>query len=276
MMKKMSKILILVWVLLLLPSWALAAAPSEVITGQDRLVGVAEQIGNVESFGNFCILQGGCATEDFAWFIMLDKTTAQAYAATKSCVVKYDMKTMEKISTSDVLKLGHGNDITYLPETNEICVIHVSGKWISLLDADTLAFKERRKLPVDGYAIAYQPERKEYVVAYGELGMFSTNDQLKVLQFTGTMETTLVTQGICADEKYIYHVLWSSPSNVTEPDNTILVFDWEGNEITRIPIGLKDYEPENISIVGDDFIIACNNLKDDGQAIFRVRCEAQH
>ena len=51
----------------------------------------------------------------------------------------------------------------------------------------------------------------------------------------------------------------------------IFVNDWEGNLITKVPLGLKEYEPENISLVGDTFYISCNNLADDGLSIFKAK-----
>lgn len=39
----------------------------------------------------------------------------------------------------------------------------------------------------------------------------------------------------------------------------IFVYDWSSNFITQIKLGLKSFEPENISLVGDTFYIGCNN-----------------
>ena len=84
----------------------------------------------------------------------------------------------------------------------------------------------------------------------------------KTVDYAFGPSNTLVSQGICADEKYVYHVLYSPKSNTKEPDNIIHVLDYEGNMITKIPIGLKGMEPENISLVEDTFYIAFNVTKE--------------
>lgn len=249
------------------------SSPAQIIIPAQNYTSVAEQIGNIVSVGDYCILQGGYMTQDVGYFILLDKTSTASYVTTRSIIVKYDMHTMEQIACSDRLSLGHANDIAYLPETNELCVIHVSSKRLSILDADTLTVKEKKTLPVEGYAIDYVPERDSFVLAYGRAGMFFMDANLKGYNCSDTLDTTLVTQGICADISYVYHILWSY-KNEKEPDSVILVCDWNRQEVTRIPIGLQDYEPENISIVGDCFYIACNNLKNNDHAIFKVSIKA--
>ena len=248
--------------------------PSSIIDSNKMLRGEAEYLGDIPSFGNYTILQGGCVTDEYGYFVMLDNTTTIAYTTTKSIVLKYDMTSMTEVTRSEVLRMGHANDITYLPATNELLIIHVSGQKVSCLDADTLELKKTIRLPLEGHALAYVPETDRYVFAYDKAGMFFMSGELEGKKWFESssmpIATTLVTQGICADDKYVYHILWSSQSNEEESESIILVFDWEGNEVMRIPIGLKNYEPENISIAGDGFIIACNNYDDDGQTVFRL------
>lgn len=248
-------------------------SPAQIITPAQNYTSFAEQIGNIASVGDYCILQGGYMTQDVGYFILLDKTSTVSYVTTKSIIVKYDMHTMEQIVCSERLSLGHANDIAYLPETNELCVIHVSSKRLSILDADTLTVKEKKTLPIEGYAIDYVPERNSFVLAYGSAGMFFMDANWKGYNCSDALDTTLVSQGICADRSYVYHILWSY-KNEKEPDSIILVCDWDCQEVARIPIEMADYEPENISIVGDCFYIACNNLRDDDHAIFKVSIKA--
>ena len=246
------------------------ALPSEILNSTDSFAVTTELIGDVAGFDNFQVLQGGCVTEDYAWFALLDRTTTESYASTESCIVKYDMKTMEQIKCSEVLKLGHANDITYIEENNEIYVIHVNDKKVSVIDADSLEIKEEKNLAIEGHGIDYDPNNERFVTACGRASMVFWDKELKKTAFKSSQGTTLVTQGICADDTYIYHVLWSDPSNEKEPESMIFVNDWEGNLITKVPLGLKEYEPENISLVGDTFYISCNNL-DDGHSIFKVK-----
>lgn len=272
-MKRTISLLIVIF--LLFSCCALAnEGPSSIIDNNEPLKGQAEYLGNIPAFDNYTILQGGCVTDRYGYFIMIDSTTTLTYSTTKSIVLKYDMASLTEVARSEVLRLGHANDITYLPATNELLIIHVTGQKVSCLDADTLELKQNIRLPLEAHALAYVPEMDRYVFAYDKAGMFFMSGELKgnkkIESSSMPITTTLITQGICADKKYVYHILWSSRSNEEEPESIIMVFDWAGNEVMRIPIGLKDYEPENISIVGNDFIIACNNYNDDGQAVFRL------
>ena len=211
---------------------------------------------------NFRVLQGGCVNEEYGWFALIGADKAKHYPLTECYILKFRLDTMEEVARSQVLKLGHANDITYLPETNELYVIHVTGRQISILDADTLEIKGKKRMTTEAYALDYDPATQRIVIALGTMGMLMYNDlDLKTDSVCGygfPLESTLVTQGICCDDTYIYHVLWSPDSNTQEPDNVIVVFDWEGKEITRIPIGLKGMEPENISLVNDIFYISFN------------------
>lgn len=80
-----------------------------------------------------------------------------------------------------------------------------------------------------------------------------------------------MTQGICADEKYVYHVMYSTSSNTEEPMHMIFVRDWDGALIASIPVALKACEPENISLVGDMFYIGFNNSTGTGGVVYTVK-----
>jgi len=234
--------------------------PSEMLNSEDHFSVTTEELVKFSSIDeNFRIMQGGCVTEEYAWFIVV---SAEDYGndATKECyIVQYDRLTMEEIKRSEVLKLGHANDITYMPETNELYVSQVYGNYISILDADTLESKEVKRLSYVNHAIAYEPTQEKFALASGKLGMYILAKNLVSVDYANPHDTTLVTQGICADDKYVYHVLYSSKSNEVETENMIFVVDWEGNLVSKVPIGLEGYEPENISLVGDVFYIGCND-----------------
>ena len=63
-----------------------------------------------------------------------------------------------------------------------------------------------------------------------------------------TSYTAYITQGIACDDNYIYCVL-------DKPD-VIVVYDWFGCFVTKIDLSnVVDYEPENISIVGNSIYV---------------------
>jgi len=230
------------------------------IQSGDPLTVEAKVLGSIPHVdSNFRVLQGGCVRDGYGWFALIGADKAQYNHTTECYILKMDLETMEVIAQSQMLKLAHANDITYIPQTHEIYVIHTYKKLISILDADTLEVKGTRKLPKEGYALDYEETSDRFVTAHGYAGMYFFNADLEQGKMIFGTETTLVTQGICCDEKYIYHVLWSSEDNTAEPDNMIFVFDWDGNLITKIPIGINEHEPENITLIGDTFYIAFND-----------------
>ena len=248
------------------------------IQSGDPLVGRAEYVGPIQHVDeNFRILQGGYVNDQYGWFVLINAQNAAVYADTECYVLKYDIHTMEEIARSKVLKLCHANDIAYIPETNELFVSPCVGPRVFVLDADTLAQKEIKKVPKVHYGIAYDAINKRYVIAFDQAGMLVLDSNAKkILAYSFPIDTTLVTQGIYCDDQYIYHVLWSTNSNVQEPDNVIIVFDWECNEVTRIPIGQKGMEPENISLVDDVFYISFNQAQVPGEEVlYKFRIERQ-
>lgn len=206
-------------------------------------------------------MQGGCVTEKDAWFIIVGRENYNDDKNKESYIIKYDMETMKEVKRSEKLKLGHANDVAFDSERNEIYVSHVYRDRVSILDADTLEVKETKKLEFPQYAIAYNQKRESFATALNQCDMVFYDKNFNVKDAALTPNTTLVTQGICADDKYVYHVLYSVKSNEDEPDNMIFVMDWDGNLITKIPIGLNEYEPENISLVDDTFYIGVSDRK---------------
>lgn len=246
--------------------------PGEILNSEDNFTVITEQVLEIPRIDeDIYILQGGCVTEEYAWFILTGRNDFGGELYREAYVIKYDVQTMEEVSRSGKLLLGHGNDATYVPETNEIYVSHAYMQRVSILDADTLTVKDVKKLKMANYAIEYNSSRESFVTANVTLGMAMYDKELKRYNATLPQDTTLVTQGICADDKYVYHVLYSQKSNTAEPDNMIFVLDWEGNLITKIPIGLEGCEPENISLVGDTFYIGCYNTGIGGGRLFTAK-----
>lgn len=253
------RLFLLLAVLLLTACGKSEALPGEILNSQDSFGVTTELVLEIPSVDdNFRVMQGGCVTEQYAWFIVVSTENYSDESAKEAYIVKYDLSAMTEVGRSEVLKLGHANDMTYLPESNELYVSMVYADRIAIVDADTLELKKMTKFRCGNYAIDYVASSEMFVTARGTLEMIFYNKEKKRTNMTMAQNTTLVQQGICADEKYVYHVLYSPKSNIEEPEHIILVLDWEGNVITRIPIGIKEYEPESISLVGDTFYIGFN------------------
>lgn len=175
--------------------------PNRMINSEDTFSVTLEFAGEVPRIDDFRIMQGGCVTEDYAYFAMIGAENADAYILSECYIIKYDRSTMKEIARSEVLKLGHANDITYVPEANELYVIHVVNRKVSILDADTLTVKDTKRLQLlDSYAIEYNETRDCFVTGIATAGMgFFTRD-LKVTGSAEEIDSTLITQGICADD----------------------------------------------------------------------------
>ena len=233
--------------------------PSEILNPEDSFRVTSQRILEIPAVDeNICIMQGGCVTEEYAWFVIAGKDNNGSERFRESCIVKYDMETMEEVYHSEKLLLGHANDIAYVPETNELYVTHAWSKEVSILDADTLTVKDTKTLKMSNYAIEYNQSRETFVTGCSTAGMVMYDKELKMCGATLAQDTTLTTQGICADDKYVYHILHSPKSNTKEPDDMIFVLDWDGNLIAKVTTdNFGGYEPENISLVGDTFYIGC-------------------
>jgi len=71
------------------------------------------------------------------------------------------------------------------------------------------------------------------------------------------MATKMVTQGICRDDKYAYHVMFSTAAD--EPYNTIIIYDLETRKLAHnVRLSISDQEPENISLLDGAFYVGCN------------------
>lgn len=248
--------------------------PSAILNATDKFVAKTKLIGPVPRIGNYRVMQGGVVTDKYAYFAMIN-TTDFPESAVEAYIIKYDRETFKEVGRSKSIVLDHANDIAYIPETNELYVVscYVDSKRITVLDADTLEFKERKSLGGSNgaYALEYNPLRKQFVSGLGKTNMCIYDKDLNYVDYHQGQNTTLITQGICADDKYVYHVLYSPQSNKEEPENMIFVYDWSGNFITKIPLGIKAYEPENISLVGDTFYIGCNNADWTGGIVFTAQ-----
>ena len=251
------------------------ALPAEMLNPRDSFALKVELVGAIPRTEGFRILQGGCVTEKYAWFAMVSEDQFSDWEKSQCYIIRYDRATMKETGRSLPLSLGHANDITYLPATNELYVVHCYRRMISVLDADTLTVKEVKHTDdtykFDLYAIAYNEKRNGFVTAMNQAAMILYDADWKVTGTALPQKTNLVTQGICADDRYVYHILYDADPDAEEKENIILAVEWKGNEIARLPLGLSDVEPENISLVGDTFYIGCNNSTWTGGLVYTAK-----
>ena len=250
---------------------------SKVLSANETYQVVTEQIGEVPHVDDCCVMQGGTCDGKYLWVVEITRKDYSDYSKGEGHVLKYDVETMEEICRSKRLPVGHANDIAYVPEKNELYIARCCSEAFAILDADTLEMKEIT--PDRGYyghAVAYEPVSKRFAMAFEKPDRLKTNirvldEQLNEVYNRDGEYTSLITQGMYADEKYVYQIMWAYKPTEEEPENVIFVSDWENNLITKIPVGLKGLEPENLSIVDDVFYIVCYNKNGVTAPVFKGR-----
>ena len=225
---------------------------------------ISELVAHVPKNGNFKIMQGGCVTEDYAYFAVIN-TTDYDTKDSGCYIYKYSTDNWKLVKRSGVLMLAHANDITYDPNTNHLFVAHcyVDSTQISIIDADTLKLVGTIHTDAGVYALDYHAESNTFVGGQGKSGtiFFKYNPQGTKLLTYGRISPTstqMITQGICRDDQYVYHVMFSNSS--VEPFNTIIIYDLEGKKLAHnVRLSISGQEPENISLVNGAFYIGCNS-----------------
>lgn len=224
---------------------------------------ISELVGNVPREGNFKALQGGCVTDKYAYMAVLN-TTDYDTKDSGCYVYKISTDTWKVVKRSGLLMMAHANDITYNPNTNQLFVAHcyVDSTRISILDADTLKLVGTIHTDIGVYALDYHAPTNTFIGGRGKSGtiFFKYSPKGDRLLTTGQitpMSTQMVTQGICRDDKYAYHVMFST--DAVEPYNTIIIYDLETKKLAHnVRLSISDQEPENISLVNGVFYIGCN------------------
>ncbi len=220
----------------------------------------SELVGTITPSDGCKIIQGGATDGKYLYVIVNDGASSGA----KSVLKKIDIKTMEVTASKSGLEVDHGNDVVYKKSTSELIIVHNAPNrdTLTVLDAETLEFKQTVKLPMNIYALSYD----EYLDCYW-VGVSGGDNFAKLtadFQFVKTYRSkqhTYVTQGMTSDDKYLYFIRYKK--------NCVIVYDKKGGYVGEFDVSFSG-EPENISIVGDEFYIVGNNSAWNGGNIYRV------
>lgn len=241
---------------------------AEIIPTADTLSSTAEKLMTVKAPDDKSkTVQGGYTDGKYHYQAFIRKDTASNEQNNVDVIVKTDLATGEVVKTSGPLPLNHANDITYNPKIDRLVVVHNNPNrtHVSLIDPETLELVETKKIPYSIYCIEYNETRDQYVVGLSGGQSFTFLDgNLKRISSVKAAKPTprtngYTTQGVTADDNYIYFVLYNQ--------NVITVYDWDFNFVTLIEMDLGKVEPENLSIVGNDLYVITTG---GGAAIWRV------
>ena len=215
-----------------------------------------------ESGVYYRVIQGACTDGEYLYTCLNDGASSGALTT----IVKTELLTGKVVARYEGLKIDHANDLTYNSKTNEIVACHNSpnNQWISIFDAETMEFKETKKIRHNIYAIEYDEDLDCYW-----MGISSTYDFVSYdaeLKKYGSVRkgysNGFTKQGVDADDKYLYFVLYAT--------NCIAVYTKDGEYVRQIDLPVTAGEPENICHVGDVFYIVYNNPSWTGGIVYET------
>ncbi len=241
---------------------------SDIISASDKLTSASETVYDLRVINSKKTMQGGCTDGKYLYMFMVNPGDTQ-----KAYIHKIDIETMQGVALSEELATDHSNDGTYVSKTNEIYICHNAPNRtkVTIVDADTLAFKKTVTIPFQIFSIAYEETRDVFVLGLSGGQDFTVVDRetftvRKDIIPSGTRftanNTGYTTQGVECDENYIYFVQYKQ--------NVIMVYDWNGKFITQIKLDISGCEPENICLVDDIFYIGCNNSSFTSGVIYKT------
>lgn len=209
----------------------------------------SKKLFTISKYENLVHSQGACSDGTYVYGI------AKNAEDTEAVISKYLLADGSFVARSEVMKLGHGNDMTFDSKNNRLVVAHgqTEGKILTLVDADTLAFIEDINIEAGAGAISYNAQRDCYVISQGGKTLHFLNSNFELINsLTRSDSFGYTAQGMGSDNKYIYFPM--SGYN----DNILVVYDWEGNYVTKVVIPVK-MESESMFWVNGKYYIAYNS-----------------
>lgn len=207
------------------------------------------------------IVQGACTDGVYLYICLNDGASSGAVSA----IVKTELATGNVIATYENKLIDHANDLTYNSKTNEILAVHNSPyrQKVSVFDAETMELKEVVTVRHEIYSIEYDEDGDCYWVGISHGYDYARYDSSfkKYAEFKG-VDNGFTKQGMDADDKYVYFVLYNT--------NCIVVYTKDGEYVRQIDLPVTSGEPENISHVGDVFYIVYNNSAWNGGIIYET------
>ena len=227
-------------------------------------------------------VQGGGTDGKYMYACVLNATEDDP-----SCMIlKYDLKTHNRVKVSKELKLGHANDMAYNPDEHILLVAHCNsgispadGR-ISVFNPDTLELIKTISLTEGSdISITYNRETKQYItvgvqnnyvyIYDSDFNLVRTISSFGMCKgmFDGKYCGDYLMQGIETDGKYLYISDWHGGSEFLtlksieeETSVHIHVMDLEtGRPLEKIELGLHR-EIENFGLIDGKLYIWTNNF----------------
>ena len=212
-------------------------------------------------YGQYGVAQGA-ATDGTYIYVALRNSDD-----TGSVIIKHRMDDGSFVARSQVLDLGHANDMTYNTAKNLLVVAHgqKQGKILTVVNPETLEFIEDVNIEKGSGAITYNPATNSYAISQGGKTLHMLDADLQyVLSFDRTKPEGYTAQGMGSDEELIYFPMSGNGQNILD------TYDWEGHPVCHVILPTP-YESESLFYVNGRYFV---NFNHQGAVVFEIffRC----
>lgn len=206
-------------------------------------------------------VQGGCTDGQYIYVALNDGKKSDS----KSVIIKCNPSNMRVVKTYKNLKFGHGNDLCFNTNTNELIAVNSSpnGKLLNIYDASDMSLKEIVTLSKSVHGLAYDAEQDCYYGAVSGKHEFVKMDANFNIIESHAMQA-------CDDTKQNLDLIGDYLCFLRYDDNLIEVYTKDGEYVNSANISLNAYEPEFICHIGETVYIGCNLLTYTGGCVYKM------
>ena len=223
-------------------------------SGREIAFAATEKVLRFQTKNGASTPQGGCTDGTYVYVGMMGSADGQDYGV----IVKYDLSSGALLGYSEKLPLFHNNDLTYDAKHHRLVVATLDEGWkkISFVDPDTLQYIGDTLAPVGIRGIEYLPESNTYVAASHNVEIMILDENFNKISSHICADTTLMTQGLCSDGKYVYDPRFLEG----KATHLVVVEDMSGKLLASAQLyGLANTEPEHMFKLNGQLYIGCNH-----------------
>lgn len=222
-------------------------------------------------------VQGGCCDGRYIYIVMhnpdestsSDEETGASDKESKqeSKILKIDPETWTVVTVSQDIYIDHGNDMTYIPGTNEIYISNniPHHNIITIVNPDTLEIKGTKEISENIFTIEYLTEENCYYCGLAGTYNFSRfNENFEVTDTYTGINNGYTRQGMTTDGESLYFLYYNT--------NCIYKYSKDGTYIGKLDLPVTENEPENIFWLNGNLYVCYNILgKANGGAIYKIK-----
>lgn len=218
----------------------------------------SEYIMSCPGQGACTIPQGAACDGKFFYFILKNDEDTQ------SIVFKYDIHSLKEVKHSAILNTGHSNDMTFNPDTESLIVAHgmSQGNILTTISTKNLSIIGSNRINVGAGAITYNTRREQYALSQGGTTLHIADKDFSILHsYPRSRMNGYTAQGMGSDDSFVYFPMSGSRKNI------LLAYDWEGNLISTMDMGLS-LESESMFYANNDYYVC---FRFNGAALYRIK-----